>query len=83
MRRDNRADKIGGVTLLGVRRFGPRHNRHRDLGKVVEDDEIEIALSQKLRKREICLAPIARCSAYSNHAARPRSRWMLFTPLPK
>jgi len=27
MRRHNRADKIGCVTRLGVRRFGPRHNR--------------------------------------------------------
>jgi hypothetical protein len=27
MRRHNRADKIGGVTRLGIRRFGPRHNR--------------------------------------------------------
>ena len=67
MRRDNRADKIGGKAFFRIRSLRPRHNRHGDLGEIIENDKVEVALGQKLRQREVRLAPITRCTAYPNH----------------
>src|SRR5690606_17287454 len=51
--RPEQGDEVAGVALRRIPGALARHDRHGDLGQIVEDDVVEIAGLQELRQRHV------------------------------
>ena len=59
-------DEVAGVAHLGLLGAGRSKQRHRQLGQIVEDDELHIAGAQQLRHGRLAVAPEAGGAADPN-----------------
>src|SRR5262249_38394542 len=56
-------NEVGGVARLGRALAQLRQDRHGDLGEVVEDEVVNVALLDELARRRRRVAPVARGAA--------------------
>jgi hypothetical protein len=56
-------DEIRRIALVGVAHAPGRENRHRDLGQIVEDEEVDLTALDQLGRRGRGIAPECRGAA--------------------